>query len=182
MAVIFNCNYCGKEIKDSIDFDGVAVDFQKFIENKTNELSEKCECRKSKKVYVRLRGACSCVGNVGDLEFIDKEYEIRESIWIDWKDRFKSHDLENSNIDYDIQDFLENELKAEESEYSYIWQDGLFCRDWAYITEENVENERMDFAFRYTDKEETTFGEITVSDKPQKDCKNIFIFSSLDLC
>lgn len=47
MAVIYNCIYCGKEIKSDCIYDGPAMDFPKFIEEKTKQLSEKCNCREN---------------------------------------------------------------------------------------------------------------------------------------
>jgi DNA-binding XRE family transcriptional regulator len=45
MAVIYNCIYCGKDIKSNCVYDGPALGFSKFIEEKTKELSDNCECR-----------------------------------------------------------------------------------------------------------------------------------------
>lgn len=47
MAIVYNCKYCGKEIiEDKLVYCGRIADFQKWIDNKIDELSEKCECRK----------------------------------------------------------------------------------------------------------------------------------------
>lgn len=47
MPIIYNCLYCGKPIKeDRLDYEGKAVDFQEWWDNKVKELSDKCECRK----------------------------------------------------------------------------------------------------------------------------------------
>lgn len=48
MAVIYKCVYCGCDIKSDCVYDGPALDFPKFIEEKTKALSEKCSCRKQK--------------------------------------------------------------------------------------------------------------------------------------
>ncbi len=46
MAVIYNCKYCGKEIKSNMVFEGNLSDFEKWVEKKIDELSEKCKCRR----------------------------------------------------------------------------------------------------------------------------------------
>ena len=46
MAVIYECKYCGKEISSDMVFEGNAVDFQKWFDNKVKQLSDQCECRK----------------------------------------------------------------------------------------------------------------------------------------
>jgi len=47
MAVIYDCMYCGKGINSDMNFEGNAVDFQKWFLDKVKQLSDKCECRKS---------------------------------------------------------------------------------------------------------------------------------------
>lgn len=46
MSVIYKCLHCGKAIKSDCVFEGPISKFQKYIDDKTKELSEKCECRK----------------------------------------------------------------------------------------------------------------------------------------
>jgi len=46
MAVIYDCMYCGKGISSDMNFEGNAVDFQKWFLDKVKQLSDKCECRK----------------------------------------------------------------------------------------------------------------------------------------
>lgn len=48
MSVLYLCKYCGKEIKSDLVFEGNIEDFQKFMDEKTTELSDQCECRKNK--------------------------------------------------------------------------------------------------------------------------------------
>lgn len=45
MAVIYDCIYCGKGINSDMVFEGRAVDFQKWFDNKVKQLSDKCDCR-----------------------------------------------------------------------------------------------------------------------------------------
>lgn len=44
--MIYNCIYCGREIKSDCIFEGRVNDFMKFMQEKTRGLSDNCECRK----------------------------------------------------------------------------------------------------------------------------------------
>lgn len=46
MAIIYKCIYCTKDIESDCVYEGKMTGFMKFIENKTKELSDKCECQK----------------------------------------------------------------------------------------------------------------------------------------
>jgi serine protease inhibitor len=46
MPVIYNCIHCGKEIKSDFNYEGSLSGINKWVEEKTRNLSEKCECRK----------------------------------------------------------------------------------------------------------------------------------------
>jgi hypothetical protein len=48
MAVVYKCLYCGRKRKGSFVFEGPVNDVQKYIDNMTKELSEKCECKTTK--------------------------------------------------------------------------------------------------------------------------------------
>lgn len=69
MAVLYKCKYCGRDIKSDLAFEGDIEDFQKFMDDKTNELSEQCECRKNKKVF-----------KVGQEIIVQEDFEIETSL------------------------------------------------------------------------------------------------------
>ena len=45
MAVIYNCIYCGKAIESDMIYEGNFSELEKWINNKSKELSDKCECK-----------------------------------------------------------------------------------------------------------------------------------------
>lgn len=53
-GIVFECMYCKRGLISDLNFKGKFLKFDMYLRDKTKELSDKCECQKSKEVCKAL--------------------------------------------------------------------------------------------------------------------------------